>query len=63
MEKAISLRFNTRTHLAVSADRGLLPEHKRSDEEEDGEEDDSRRGQLGCKAWQCSGNGSGCGVL
>ena len=61
MEKAIFL--DTRTYLAISASGELFPEHKRSDEDEDGEEEHGRRGQRWRDAWRNSGSGSGCRVL
>ena len=36
--------FEARTNLAISANRELLPEHERSDEDEDGQGEHSTRG-------------------
>ena len=54
--------FEARTYLAISANRERFPEHERNDEDEDGQEEHSTRGQRWREAWQCNGSGSGPGL-
>lgn len=54
--------FEARTYLAISANRERFPEHERSEEDDEGQEEHNTRGQRWREAWQCNGSGSGPGL-